>query len=140
MIALTVVLGFVALGLFLFGFYRAATEDEGVGAVALGTLVGIAWIVLFLMVSNAKFSDDTFTGYIYSKDSFAGVTNYHIRFSENAGTDSQPSFCVNDDARDKKKLDELVGSGKKVTVSIPAVGWYFSDDIWHCASNAQLKG
>jgi len=139
MIALTIILGVLALGLLIVAACRYATVYEGFLSGALGVLVGVVWLVMFSLISNVRFSDQSLTGYIYSQDTFAGVTQYHIRFSENAGADSQPSFCVNEDASSKRQLDELVGSSRKVTVEIPPVGWYFADDLWHCPSNAQLK-
>jgi len=139
MIALTVIVGLIALGLLVFGGYRMVVDYEGGLSAGTGFVLGIVWVVLFIGISNVQFSNDTLTGYIYSKDSKWGVTNYHIRFSETAGEDVQPSFCANSDTQNARDLDAVVGTGKKVTVNIPSKGWYFSNDVYHCASDAVLE-
>jgi len=142
MIILTIIIGILALILLITGIYRQSVHYYGGWEISIGVMLFSLLIVLLLFITNVKLSDQTLTGYVYSKDSFAGVTRYHIRYSENAGEDSQPSFCTNTDSESDKSnaklLDSLVGSGEKVTVNIPSVGWYFSNDLWHCSSNAKL--
>jgi len=68
--------------------------------------------------------EDIYTGYIYSTETFFDRTNVHIRFSETAGEDTQPSFCVAEE--DKEFVQSLAGSGKKVRVTVPAgIVWKF---------------
>lgn len=138
MIILTIIVGVLALGLLVSGGIASATTYYGAYRILGGIGLGIVWFTLFLFILNVKLSSETLTGYVYSKDNFGGVNTYHIRFSETAGADVQPSFCVNDDSPNAKDIDEVVGTGKKVTVNIPSTGVYFSNDLWHCESNAQL--
>lgn len=68
--------------------------------------------------------EDIYTGYIYSTENFFDRTTVHIRFSETAGKDAQPSFCVAEE--DKEFVQSLAGSGKKVRVTVPAgIVWKF---------------
>lgn len=134
MITITIILGIIALVLLIMSAFNIDEEIGGV-LLVLGLVLGVAWFVCFMLISNVKFGSDTLTGYVYSKDSFGGVNNYHIRFSENAGTDAQPSFCANKTSAISKKIDTYVGTGKKVRVEVPATGWYFSNDVIHCTSD-----
>lgn len=138
MILATIIIGILALALLVSGGIAMARTYDGGYRMTGGVALGIVWFVLFLFILNVKLSSETLTGYVYSKDNFGGVNNYHIRFSETAGTDVQPSFCVNEDSPNAKDIDAVVGTGKKVTINIPKSGWYFSNDLWHCASNAEL--
>lgn len=84
--------------------------------------VGI-FAVIILAMFGASFiqwnpGEDIYTGYIYSAEDGIAKTTGHLRFSENAGMDEQPSFCV--DKKDGQQLKELAGSGKKVRVTVPA--------------------
>ena len=79
--------------------------------------------------------DKTYTGYIYSVTESFRKTEAHLRFSEYAGEDSQPSFCIADS--DIDMIRNLAGSGKKVKVFIPAG---FAIDLpWKCPIPAQVE-
>lgn len=93
-------------------------------------------IICILCCIRINFGEKTFTGYIYSvEDSFWDRTNAHIRFSENAGTDAQPSFCVK--KSESSELRELAGTSKKVRVTIP-VGVAFNLPM-NCAIPAEVE-
>lgn len=79
--------------------------------------------------------DKTYSGYIYSVTKSLGETTAHLRFSEYAGEDSQPSFCIAEE--DIETVRGLAGSGKKVKVFIPAD---FAIALpWACPIPAQIE-
>lgn len=83
-------------------------------------IVSAIIIAVLLAVACARVStgEKQYTGYIYSAEDGIAKTTGHLRFSENAGMDKQPSFCV--DKKDGQQIKDLAGSGKKVKVTIPA--------------------
>lgn len=107
-----------------------------------GLAFGLAAIFLlafpFLATFRWQISDDVYTGYIYSRDSSFGYTRYHIRFSQNAGEDSQPSFKVKAGSEEEKKLDALVGSDTKVKIKVPSASPKFVNNIFEPASFAEI--
>lgn len=78
------------------------------------SLVGIFALSCLQLNTGEK----QYTGYIYSAEDTLFTTTGHLRFSENAGMDEQPAFCV--DKANGQKIKDLAGSGKKVKVTIPA--------------------
>ena len=98
-------------------------------------LVGIvAFGALFVRLS---WSTQNLTGYIYSADSALGYTTAHIRFSEQAGMDVQPSFCVKTNSDPGKQIKELVGSGKKVRITIPPY-FYLAANPFACGTTEMV--
>lgn len=90
--------------------------------------VAILLIIAIIFIPSThlawKVGESVYTGYIYSTEDFFDRTNVHIRFSEAAGKDAQPSFCVAEE--DKEFVQSLAGSGKKVRVTVPAgIVWKF---------------
>jgi Pyruvate/2-oxoacid:ferredoxin oxidoreductase gamma subunit len=75
------------------------------------------------------------TGFIYSSESRFGYTTAHIRFSQNAGTDAQPEFCVASDSDAGRAIQKYTGSDTKVTVNIPPYA-YFSNSPWACGTTS----
>lgn len=98
-------------------------------------VLAITAMVSLLFFIQWNTGEDIYTGYIYSTEDFFGKTSAHIRFSENAGADSQPSFCVS--AEDAQMVKELSGSGIKVKVTIPA-GFSIAPP-WICAIPAKVE-
>lgn len=94
-------------------------------------------IILFCICSCFQLNtgDKQYTGYIYSAEDGIAETIGHLRFSENAGYDEQPSFCV--DKKDGAQVKELAGSGKKVRVTVPA-GFTVAFP-WVCGIPAQIE-
>ena len=86
---------------------------------SVGILI-IATILLFfgILCFHLNTGEKQYTGYIYSAEDGIATTVGRLRFSETAGMDEQPSFCV--DKRDGKQVKDLAGSGKKVKVIVPA--------------------
>ena len=108
----------------------------------IGLCIGLGASILccatVLIPMNLQWSEGErkLTGYVYSaNDGFGNKTTGHIRFSEYAGNDSQPSFCV--EKKDGGIVKELAGSGKKVTVTIPA-GFAWAP-LWDCAIPAKIE-
>lgn len=100
---------------------------------ALLSILGLVFILLCCVHIN--FGEEIYTGYIYSAEDGIAQTTGHLRFSESAGMDEQPSFCV--EKRDGEQLKELAGSGKKVRVTVPAG---FTIQVpWVCAFPAKVE-
>lgn len=103
-----------------------------------GVLLGLRYVVgafgliipalLLSPLVQISFGEKTYTGYIYSSEDFLNRTVGHIRFSENAGEDTQPSFCVVKGSAEAEKIRALTGSGKKVKVKVPAG---FALQMWY---------
>ena len=109
---------------------------DGEGGILLGTLFwlfGVIWFFAFLFALNISLSTQNLSGFIYSADTTYGYTTGHIRFSEQAGQDVQPSFCVKADSEPGRQITELAGSGKKVRVTIPPY-FYFANNPFACGT------
>ncbi len=98
-------------------------------------ILSITIINFLLMCTHWNTGDKTYTGYIYSVTESLGETEAHLRFSEYAGEDSQPSFCLAKD--DIGMARELAGSGKKVKVYIPS-GFAIALP-WECPIPPQIE-
>lgn len=117
-------------------------KDWGVGEHLEYLVITIA---PFILLATAIFAliqinlgESTYTGYIYSAEDILDKSVGHIRFSETAGKDSQPSFCVAKGSEESKKLKELAGSGKKVRVTVPEG---FVVNMWYgqCGLQANIE-
>lgn len=109
------------------------------GSIAIvGSYLIVAGLIVALILCVQWSPGETqYTGYIYSaEDSFGDKTTGHLRFSEAAGKDNQPDFCVQ--KADGWRIKELAGSGKKVKVTIPA-GFKFAW-LWDCGIPASIEG
>lgn len=135
MIILAIILGVISLWLFLMGIAKWRESDgyEGGGWLVAGGIVGVIWFIVFLMTFRLNTGTNNLTGYIYSSKTSFGYTTGHIRFSEQAGMDAQPSFCVKADSEAGKQITELAGSGKKVVVTEPAY-FYFTNNPFACGT------
>ena len=101
-------------------------------------VIGLGMLLIVFLVDtfcNFRFSEQKLTGYVYAVDDTFNYTKGHLRFSENAGTDNQPSFCVNGEGRDL--IRSLAGSGMKVSVTIPA--GYTVAPFWECDFPATVE-
>lgn len=134
MFTIFIVLLIVAIVVTIIG----SMEDAGTGLL-VGSAALIILVIPFFLTFRWQIGEADYTGYIYSRDSQFGYTTYHIRFSENAGEDTQPSFKVKAGGDTEAKLDELVGSGVKVKVHIPAASPKFVQNIFEPGSFAELK-
>lgn len=84
----------------------------------MGVLVLIFVFIAIVGCVNWNTGEKQYTGYIYSAEDTLFQTVGHLRFSENAGVDEQPAFCV--DKANGQKIKDLAGTGKKVKVTVPA--------------------
>lgn len=78
----------------------------------------IASIFLAILGLHIKTGESYYTGYIYQVSNEWSKAIGHIRLSQEAGTDSQPEFCV--DKKDAEVLTQYVGKNIKVKVTEPA--------------------
>lgn len=113
-------------------------EDIFAGFAALFVAVCLL-IIPFFMTFRWQVSSAVYTGYVYSRNSSFGYTAYHIRYSQNAGEDTQPHFTVKAGTDTEKKLDKLVGSDTKVRISVPAASPKFVNNIFEPSSYAKLE-
>ena len=124
----------IALVIAIWSVWLSVRERDGIYMFLL--FVSAFFLLLAGIFIQANFGEQTLTGYIYSaEDDIGDKTVGHIRFSENAGEDSQPSFCVKKE--DGEEIKELAGSGKKVRVVIPT--GFAIDYTWNCAIPATVE-
>lgn len=133
MILAAIILGSLSLICLITWAIRFFSYDEGAIAGMLGIVLGVAWLVCFLTCLNWQISSQELTGYIYSSSTTRGFTTAHIRFSENAGTDAQPEFCVKADSVPGRAIEKYTGSGVRVRVNIPSF-FYFSNNPFTCGT------
>ena len=103
-------------------------------AIATGS---IAFFMPFFFVKWQP-SADTLTGYIYQRNNSYGYASYSLRYSQNAGADEQPSFCVRSGSEQDKTLQEFVGKDAKVQVTVPSSGVRLVNNPWACRSFASF--
>ena len=108
-----------------------ATDNEGWGIGVM--FFGIVFFFALLGSMNLRISTQELTGYIYSSSNRVGYTAAHIRFSQNAGTDAQPEFCVKTDSEAGRAVKKYVGSDTKVKIHIPGY-FYFSNNPFACGT------
>jgi hypothetical protein len=130
MLIAAIILGLLAL---FCGVAAIANSDnfEGWGAGFL--FLGFLWMIAFFGALNMRISSQELTGYIYSSSNRTGYTTAHIRFSQNAGTDAQPEFCVKTDSEPGRAIQKYVGTDTKVKISIPGY-FYFSNNPFACGT------
>jgi len=134
-VVITVLLLLVTLKL-----YDNGKEIPSLVLFILTLLVGIAAITLMFYVGRWHISSQQLTGYIYQRSESFGYVTYDLRYSQNAGQDSQPSFCVEAGSEEDNKFKKLVGdNGAKVTVNVPSRGFFFVTNPWECSSFATLE-
>ena len=88
-------------------------------ALFMGGIIALFIAAIFtISCFRLNTGEKQYTGYIYSAEDTLFQTVGHLRFSENAGMDEQPAFCV--DKSNGQKIKDLAGTGKKVKVTVPA--------------------
>lgn len=120
-------------GVILIFFLKAEFSDWPVFATLGWVTFGLVATASILIATKLNLSSQQLTGYIYSATTTWGYTTGHIRFSEQAGTDAQPEFCVSADSEAGKKIRELAGSSRKVKVTIPPY-FYFDNNPFACGT------
>lgn len=104
-----------------------------------------AVFVLFVSLLPFSFSfkwqigNSNLTGYVYQRSESFGYASYDLRYSQNAGQDNQPSFCVAAGSSEDLKLQKLVGQETKVSVTVPAAPIKFVNNPYECASYATFS-
>ena len=100
-----------------------------------GLVAGLFLLMFGAICIHWNPGEKQYTGYIYSAEDDIVITIGHLRFSENAGMDEQPEFCV--DKNDGQIVKDLADSGKKVKVTVPA-GFKIVVP-WVCAFPAHIE-
>ncbi len=107
-------------------------EEWIIGTIGLGFIAFMA----LLMSLNYSTTAEHLSGYIYSSETnWTGYTRAHIRFSQNAGQDVQPSFCVKADSEPGQAIAKYTGTDTKVKIEIPRY-FYLSNNPWACGTTA----
>ena len=103
----------------------------------VGLLTAVALLLIFgCCCIRWSTGEKIYTGYIYSADDQLGDSTVgHIRFSEYAVEDEQPSFCVKKE--NGQQIKELAGSGKKVRVTV-STGFAIAVP-WNCPIPATVE-
>lgn len=101
-------------------------------------LSAIALMFVVPLSFKWKVSNDNLTGYVYQRNEAFGYASYSLRFSQNAGTDSQPSFCVKAGSAEDKKIAQYVGTDSKVRIETPSSNLRFENNLWACSSESRL--
>lgn len=96
-------------------------------------------IFTFLASAHWQISSSTLTGYIYQRNERFGFVDYDIRYSQNAGQDEQPSFCVLSGSDADKTIQKLVGTESKVYVNVPSNHFFVADNPYTCSSVATIE-
>lgn len=129
-----IILTIILVVLALLAIVRSIVKSNDVWF--LGVVLFILAFVSACCGVSFNFGEQKLTGYIYYvEDTIGDKTVGHIRFSQTAGEDVQPEFCVHKE--DGNYLRELAGSDKKVEVTIPA-GFAISN-IWDCGLPAVVE-
>ena len=103
-----------------------------IGGIILAGILVIGAILSF----GFSIGDNYYTGYIYSAETAWGRTIGELRFSQDAGEDHQPSFCVYGEQAEKAK--ELAGSGIKVRVHEKPTGLHFKG-LFGCFADTEIE-
>lgn len=117
-------------------FIAKAVSDDWDGEAWFfgGCVTAVIGFVCLLLAINIQWGTQNLAGYIYSNEDRGGYTKGHIRFSENAGADEQPSFCAPSNSEAAKKIKEYSGSGKKVKVTVSPY-FFFANNPFACGTD-----
>lgn len=117
-----------------------AIIDDWYSASPIITVIVTGFILFVLTMVCIKFnvSSSSLTGYVYQRSESFGYVMYDLRFSQNAGTDSQPSFCVKAGSEADVNISKYVGTDTKVFITIPYAAFRISDNMFECSSFAIL--
>ena len=102
-------------------------------------LIGISLLIVCLFTTvKFQISSSNLTGYIYQRSDAFGYVTYDLRYSQGAGSDSQPSFCVKSGSDEDLKMQKYVGTDTKVSIIIPSSGFRIANNMFECSSSARL--
>lgn len=119
------------------GIIWGKIDDEWYLPSMMWTLAIPILAICICSLCELNTGEKVYTGYIYSVEDSFNKTVGHIRFSEYAGEDAQPSFCASKNSETAKRIKELAGSGKKVKVKVPSG---FAINMWYgqCQIEAEI--
>jgi len=134
MLIAAIIFGLVALTGLVIGILGWHENEDWRSVGWLMSFVsGILVFITFWLSLHFSIGSQELTGYIYSYSYRVGYITAHIRFSQNAGTDAQPEFCVKTDSKAGRAIKKYVGSGTKVKVDIPPY-FYFANNPFACGT------
>lgn len=119
------------------GIIWGKIEEEWELPILIGAMAILIFAIGICSLCELNTGEKVYTGYIYSAGDSFNKTVGHIRFSEYAGEDAQPSFCASKNSETAKRIKELAGSGKKVKVRVPSG---FAINMWYgqCQIEAEI--
>ena len=133
----------VIVALFIIGgiiMYKSDTfAPLGILMRVIGFFGILAVAIMIICTMKWQVSDRDLTGYIYQRKERFGYVLYSLRFSQNAGEDAQPSFCVAAGSEQDEAMRKLVGKDEKVKVYIPSHHFRFSNNVFECNGYAELN-
>ena len=129
------VIGALSLG---FALSQFTSNGDGEFAAFIGGGGIFVAIILVLLSMRWNVGSQNLTGYIYQRSDKWGFVTYDLRYSQGAGTDDQPSFCVASGSDEDKKLQKVVGTNDKVSIIVPSAGFRFVNNPFTCAAFASL--
>lgn len=135
MLIAAIITGIIALASGVIAIVRdfSSNGDNGFWPFVTFVVFGFLWLIAFLVSLNVSIGSHSLTGYIYSDTSQFGYTTAHIRYSQNAGMDVQPEFCVKTDSKAGQQILADVGTGTKVKINIPSY-FYFAESPFACGT------
>lgn len=120
------------------GIWQARTGLDGMAGGLIAGTAGFFLIFALLFAVKWQYSSDTLTGYVYQRNDRYGFVEYSLRFSQNAGMDAQPSFCVKAGSPEDKQIAKYVGTNTKVQIATPSSNFRIANNIFECASYSTL--
>jgi len=126
------------LGAGVFGTVKAF-KDDNVGMFFAFLTIGLVGLLLSALLVRWQPANQTLTGYVYQRQDRWGYSKYSLRFSQNAGMDEQPSFCVKSGSEEDKKIAKFVGADTKVEIFVPSSGLRIASNFFECSSYAQFN-
>lgn len=135
MITILIVLILTIIGCVIWGI----KDDSYSDAPSVFIIIGVLLLIICLFTSiKFQISSSNLTGYIYQRSDAFGYVTYDLRYSQGAGSDSQPSFCVKSGSDEDIKMQKYVGTDTKVSIVIPSSGFRIANNIFECPSSAKL--
>lgn len=134
-----IIIGILVLILIISIIGFSKTDYDGEAKFAfMGVMAGILIPVAALFSMAWHMSSENLSGYVYQRGETLGYARYDLRFSQNAGKDNQPSFCVKAGSEQDEKMKQYLGEDKKVNVYVPTHHFRFVNNPWECSSFAEL--
>lgn len=136
MLILAIITGLIALASVILCLVRGFSSDwdNGFWPFISAVVFGIIWLIAFCV--SMQFSPGTqhYTGYIYTTSNRFGYTTADIRYSQNAGVDTQPTICAPSNSKAGQEMVAVAGTNKKVNITVPSY-FYFAENPFACGTS-----